>query len=435
MFRRLKKRGAVGIGTLIVFIAMVLVAAVAAAVLINTSGFLQQKASSTGRQTTQEVASGIQVERVVGYDPATPPASGKITKLAIYVSPNAGSTGIDLKKAKVILSDGNAQAIFQYDPSHKANVTAMIVDALSRAQNVTFTAGSNTIILLADADNGVDDGQGTPNGKVDFAIGIDSNADSTTDTYIVSSANADTNAELQLVWDSSNKKYNIKFVDGTGTPAAKWYIAKGTDGNYYIFVEVDGETNTDVESMPVNVADDGSNDIIAGYGNQIITASSANVEKLSVDSAHDSGVVNDIFGISLDAWSKLASKTEFGIIALQDSDGSIKENYPTLTKGDLAVLTVPVGGNFDAVTYDLGSEHYTIPDVQYDGTNYVFSGSTSASDQNANKVTLSPFKGVFGAGFAPRQKITGKVVPEFGSPGVIEFTTPTSFNSNIIELQ
>ncbi|WP_297417066.1 flagellin [Thermococcus sp.] len=108
------RRGSIGIGTLIVFIALVLVAAVAAGVIIGTAGYLEQKAQAAGRQTTQEVASGLKVTNIYGYTNTTPPSKGTITKMAIFISPNSGSEGIDLSNVKIVLSDGVKLVVYNY---------------------------------------------------------------------------------------------------------------------------------------------------------------------------------------------------------------------------------------------------------------------------------------------------------------------------------
>ena len=146
------KKGAIGIGTLIVFIAMVLVAAVAASVLISTSGFLQQKASATGRQSTEQVSSGINVIEIHGMHNNT-----SVTKIAILIRPNAGGSPIDLGQTVVMLSDGEKRIIARYNGSKLINIQ----NATNKNNRSLFDAQGGWpdnknefgIIVIQDADN------------------------------------------------------------------------------------------------------------------------------------------------------------------------------------------------------------------------------------------------------------------------------------------
>ena len=91
------ERGQVGIGTLIVFIAMVLVAAIAAGVLINTAGFLQSQSEETGQQSSQQVTDRVQVISETG----TNLGSSTVSKLELNLKKAPGAGDIDVDDATI----------------------------------------------------------------------------------------------------------------------------------------------------------------------------------------------------------------------------------------------------------------------------------------------------------------------------------------------
>ena len=91
-------RGQVGIGTLIVFIAMVLVAAIAAGVLINTAGFLQSSAEATGQDASDSTTNRLQVVSATGEYFTSDNAVG-VVNITVKTGPGAGN--VDLGETTV----------------------------------------------------------------------------------------------------------------------------------------------------------------------------------------------------------------------------------------------------------------------------------------------------------------------------------------------
>jgi flagellin FlaB len=153
IFKTLKNKdvGSIGIGAMIVFIAMVLVAGIAASVLIQTSTTLESQAMATGQETTDEVASGIGIYGVLGYA-----ASGSdISKLAIGVRPRAGSDGIDLGEVYLEISDATKKLVMNYTLSYYAEPAGQddIFGATVFPDSTGADASRFGLLVIEDADN------------------------------------------------------------------------------------------------------------------------------------------------------------------------------------------------------------------------------------------------------------------------------------------
>ena len=144
-----KDVGAIGIGALIVFIAMVLVAGIAASVLVQTSTTLEMQALKTGSQTVSEVSSGILIEGIEGHQ-----SSGSIDRLALEIKPRAGSPDIDLSTVVVEISDSTTKYVLDYDGSTFTDNLAVNGQVFNSSFYPSSSATTKfNVIVLQDADS------------------------------------------------------------------------------------------------------------------------------------------------------------------------------------------------------------------------------------------------------------------------------------------
>ena len=107
-----KNKGMMGIGTLIIFIAVILVAAVAAAVLISTSGSLQQKALVTGGQAEEGVATGAEAVSVMATDASS---DHNVESFEMLLRLQAGSEPMNLNNTVLIVDTSTTSQSLSYN--------------------------------------------------------------------------------------------------------------------------------------------------------------------------------------------------------------------------------------------------------------------------------------------------------------------------------
>lgn len=139
------KKASMGIGSMIIFIAMILVAGVTASVMIQTMNSLQQQAMKTGEETVRDISGGLKVTHVTGYHNGS-----KITQIAIFLVPLAGSGDINMTYADISLSDTTSHVILSCNNScFSSSISNGLFNTLN-ASNLTATTYG--IMVVRDID-------------------------------------------------------------------------------------------------------------------------------------------------------------------------------------------------------------------------------------------------------------------------------------------
>jgi|GEM_PF-6177631 len=136
-------RAQVGVELLVVFIAAVVVAAIAASLLLNTALALQAQAQETGEESLDQLTERVQVVSALGEVGD----DGTVETVRLRVRTAPGTDSVDLESASVqTVGDGVA-------PSPSVEVVGDDDDAV-------LTEGSDIGYVRIYGDSGLDDGEG-----------------------------------------------------------------------------------------------------------------------------------------------------------------------------------------------------------------------------------------------------------------------------------
>jgi len=147
----------IGIGAMIVFIAMILVAGIAASVLIQTSSKLESQGLKTGQETRTEVSSDIDVIQIFGhYNVRTIDGTPypRYHNMSIMVTPRGGSD-IDLSEVIVEISNGSKMIILSWDNNKYASQSSG-TGIFSTPEVFNLTASNFGIVVIEDGDGSCD---------------------------------------------------------------------------------------------------------------------------------------------------------------------------------------------------------------------------------------------------------------------------------------
>jgi len=129
-----------GVGTLIIFISMLLVAAVAAGVLIQTASSLQEKSLSTGDQARSQIATNAQTIEVS----ATDGTDGKINYFSHLVKLSPGSESIKLDQVIFTVNTVDKTSTMQYRGATGECIRDMTTGYYTRMEERVTTAINQT---------------------------------------------------------------------------------------------------------------------------------------------------------------------------------------------------------------------------------------------------------------------------------------------------